>query len=334
VIAFDILRPPSLFDQSAAAYKDWLHFNFFDHESGAIGLVNVSLHGSPEDERSRAIGTALVHLPSGALVGNVEVQALRSARIGWASIGLPEVMLGVSHLSGTVLASAQMSGDGLVLDITAQALTSALNPQQRFPLGPGWVSWYVVPRLEVSGAARVDGVALELDRAVGYTDHNWGRWHWGDDLGWECAILAAPGADGLSFVITRTTNRRHDRVDSGSLVVRARGRQRTFSGPRIAVSTNLGRYQLTRRLPGSLAALHQDHLSPLLPRTAVIAMDNGQDRVRIEFRGESAMQLIAADPDRRGYSFIHEIFGEFVASGVLGAFDFTTGGLGVFEYVN
>src|SRR5207244_1161479 len=99
------------------------------------------------------------------------------------------------------------------------------------------------------------------------------------------------GADGLSFVITRTTNRRHDRVDSGSLVVRARGRQRTFSGPRIAVSTTLGTYQLTRRLPGSLAALHQDHSAPLLPRTAVISVNNGQDWVRIEFRGQSAMQL-------------------------------------------
>ena len=185
MIIADGLRPPAAFDPSAPAYKDWLHLVVLDHRSGVAGLVNVSLHGAPADPRSRAIGTALFHLPDEGWVGNVEVRGFGEAAISPTSIGLEQVALAVDGARGTVHASV------------------------RQPLGSGWVAWYVVPRLHTRGGATVAGRSIDLGQASAYYDHNWGRWHWGQDLGWEWGCFLAP-APGPVFFLSRLTDRAHD----------------------------------------------------------------------------------------------------------------------------
>jgi len=330
----DTLRPPGIFDAQAGAYKDWLHVNLFDHASGVVGLLNVSLHGDPQDERSRAVGAALFHLPGQGWLGNTEVRGLRDAGIGAASLALERIAIAVEPLSGRVLASARLPDDGLELRLTAVAEAPALAVDSPVPFGAGWISWRMVPRLRLAaGSLRAGDRSFDLARASVYHDHNWGRWHWGDDVGWEWgAFLAA--APGPSFVLSRVTDRRHRRGGFPSLTVSAAGGRRTFGGPAVEIALDGVLDAPLRRFPGALAALHQDRRSPRLPARVRVSAGDGFDRVALDFRPRAAAQLIAADPTVPGYGFLHELVGEFTAAGHVGGTDLGATGLAVFEYVD
>jgi hypothetical protein len=334
VILPDGLRPPSALDGSAAAYKDWLHLNLFDHASGSVGLVNVSLHGEPADPRSRAIGTALLHVPGLGWIGNVEVSRQSEARAGVGSLTLAQVALALDYPAGRALAAARFRRDAFQLRLAAEAASPALDLEQRLPLGPGWVSWYVVPRWRVTNGEAVIGERrLPLAGASAYHDHNWGRWHWGEDLGWEWAALLTP-SPGPAFVLSRATDRSHRRAGNPVLVVQVEHRRRTFGGSTVRLETD-GRFDgRPRRLPGALAALHQDRAAPRLPARVRVRADDGRDRVDIEFVADAAAQLIAGDPVVRGYGFLHEIAGRFSAPARIGDRDLGGAGLGVLEYVD
>lgn len=326
----DTLRPPPPFDPSAVAYKDWLHVHLFHEPSGCIGIFNASLHGSPGDPRARAIGTALVHSPVAGWVGNVEVAALEDANVGATSIALERIALGTDAAHGTVLVSAQLPADGLEAGITAVTRARPVDIERRLPFGSGWISWYIVPRLAVTGGLAIDGQRIDLSGASAYHDHNWGRWHWGDDVGWEWGTACAAG---LTIVVSRATDRAHRTATGILLVVDAGGERRTFS---TAVTVQLeGRLTArTRRLPGALAALHQDRISPALPARIVVRAYDGVDSVELVFTARAAAQLIAGDPARRGYGFLHQLVGTFAARCRIAGRTHEATGLAGFEYVD
>src|SRR5262249_12606470 len=118
-----------------------------------------------------------------------------------------------------------------------------------------------------------------------------------------------------------------------SLTIDVGKRRRTFRSPAIRLDYGGTLDAIDRRVPGALAALHQDHAQVRLPKRVAIHADDGVDRMTLEFTGRSAAQLITGDPQVRGYSFIHEIAGEFICAGRIGDTDIATAGLGVFEYV-
>lgn len=333
MMMFDVLRPPGAFDARAAAYKDWLHLNLVDHRSGVSGLVNMSLHGPPDDPRSQVVGTALVHVPGIGWAGNVLSRAAGQARIGASSITLAEVAVAVHHASGVVEASARLPQDRLALRVRASAVAPAFAVEQPMPLGPGWISWYVVPRLRVEGSLSIGDTELDLSGASAYHDHNWGRWHWGQNLGWDWGTFLAP-QPGPAVVVARTTDRAHRHVGELLVLVDHGGVRRTFRGEAVTLTTSGTLDAPPRRLPGALAALHADRAVPRLPATVSIEVDDGIDRLRLDFRAQAAAQLIAADPLQRGYAFIHESTGTFRCHGRLGGAELEAEGLGVVERVD
>lgn len=328
----DSLRPPSPFDLSAPQYKDWLHLNILDHRSGAVGLVNVSLHGAPDDTRSRAVGTALVHVPDLGWIGQVEARGFDEAAIGASSIALERVALAVHHPSATVMASVRDLDHALTLRLSAKASAPRVVIDEGVPLGHGWISWYAVPRLAVTGEMTVCDRRIDLAHASAYHDHNWGRWFWGDDLGWEWGCFLAP-APQAAFVMSRTTDRAHRRLGRLSLVVCVGHKQRTFAGSSVAVEYAGVLDKVQRRVPGAMAALHQDRARPRLPKTVRLKAGDGVDVVTLEFTARAAVQLVTADPIVRGYGFIHELAGAFTCAGRLGDMELDATGLGMFEYV-
>jgi hypothetical protein len=186
--------------------------------------------------------------------------------------------------------------------------------------------------LTVAGEWTVGDERADLRGASAYHDHNWGRWHWGDDVGWEwgCFLQPSPGA---AIVLSRTTDRAHRNLDPASLAVHVGNRRRAFPGPSIKLDYDGELETIARRAPGALAALHQDHARLRLPRRLLIRASDGIDHMMIEFTGREAAQLIAGDPAVRGYGFINEIAGEFTCEGKLGDLEITGNGLGVLEHV-
>jgi hypothetical protein len=255
------------------------------------------------------------------------------AQVGVTSISLEHLAIGVNHSAGLVLAAGSLATDGLEFNLTATAETAAMDVDLRIPLERGWISWYVVPRLALSGEMVVAGERWSLETASAYHDHNWGRWNWGSDFGWEWGAFLAP-RNGPTVVLTRLTDRAHRPNENARLDVRLAGRSHTFAGSTLSVDL-LGDLNVRlRRLPGVLAALHGDRERPRLPERVHIRAGDDAEGVDLEFVADGAAQLIAADPVTRGYGFIHEISGRFTCTGEIEGSTFSAQGLGIFEYVD
>jgi hypothetical protein len=329
----DGLRPPSELDPEAMLYKDWLHLNLFDPRTGLVGLVNVALHGAPGDPRARAVGTALMHLPGRGWVGNVETAGLDEVAVGEDGVGLSGVALAVDPQARAVIASVRLPDDGLRLDVTAGVEGPTYAAPWRLPLGSGWISWLAAPRLRPRGRVDAAGGLVNLTSAIGYHDHNWGRWRWGDDLGWEWGCFAGQAQDPV-FVYTRTTDRNHRRASRPVLLVHDRTRNRKFAGRSVTVEYAGELTDPPRRVPGALAALHSDRARPRLPAEVELRADDGHDSVRVRFRALAAVQIVTAELEQPGYGFIHEIAGAFQVRGRIGGRELATEGLAMFEHVD
>jgi len=329
------LRPPSPFDLSASAYKDWFHLNFADPASGAVGLVNVSLHGSPWDPRSLAMGTVLVHLPDSGWQSYVENMPYSEANLSPSAIALRDVALAIDNRSGTIHASSTGKANPFRARLRAEAVTTPMDFEQEVPLGSQWISWYLVPTMQVSGEWTVKDRRTVIEKAPGYHDHNWGRWHWGDNFGWEwgCFLRAAHNKDSPTLVFARTTDRAHRHLGAPFLVVDLVTTRCSFSPDSISLKFDGHLDVPLHRVPGAMAALHPEMAEPELPKSVEILAAQGADHAEISFTARAAAQFVTADPSVRGYGFIHEIVGEYKSSGRVHNVDFETSGYGVFEYV-
>ena len=333
MIAGDHLRPPSPIDPSANQYKDWLHLNLMHHASGAVGLINLSIHGPPDDPRSRVVGIAAINQPGGGWIGQAELRGFDEAAISDRTIALRNLAIAIADPGGEVLSSVIMPGDGVSVQVTGVPSAPRIVIEEQLPLGTGWIAWRATPRLALSGRMNLGEQALDLSQASGYHDHNWGRWFWGDDFGWEWACFLTP-APGPSFVMSRTTDRSHRRRGPLTLTADHGRSRRTLVAPHASVEYGGELEPLARRLPGAMAALHQGRARVRLPRTARINADDGKCSIAIEYTGRSALQVITADPITSGYGFIHEIAGEFECEYKNGDGCFTGRGLAILEYVD
>jgi hypothetical protein len=335
VIHLETLRAPFPVDFSASAYKDWFHLNFADPESGTIGLINVSLHGSPWDARSLAMGTVLVHSPQLGWHSYVENMAYSEANLSPSAIALRDVALAIDDRSGTIHASSLGSSNPFHARLRAESVTTPVDFEQEMPLGSGWISWYLVPTMLVSGEWTVQKQRTVLNKIPAYHDHNWGRWYWGDDFGWEwgCFLSNPSIANSPTVVFARTTDRAHRHVGKPFLMIDSKSARHCFSAETISVKFNGNLEVPLHRVPGAMAALHQEMAEPWLPSAVEIRASQGSEHVEISFIARAAAQFITADPAVRGYGFIHEIVGEYKCRGVLHGVPFETNGCAVFEYV-
>jgi hypothetical protein len=328
----DTLRPPSP-AEVAGGYKDWLHLNLFEADSSMTGLINVALHGPPHDPRSRVVGTAMFHHPDAGWVGNVETRGPHEAWLGVAGMAVHNVALTVDQFSGRVVASVSFPADELSLQLVAEPRLPGIAVEQHSQFGRGWVAWYAVPRLSVKGHASIAGQSLDLSGASAYYDHNWGRWRWGEDAGWEWGVFV-DNHSGPTLVMSRVTNRSHREVITGMLKVHVGDDARTFRGSAIEIDYDGVLRERMRRVPGALAALHQDRMRSNLPSVMHMSAYSGSDWVDVEFRSKSALQLVTAEPLAPGYGFVQEITGEFTCVGKMGAVDLSGTGSAVIEYVD
>ncbi|MEZ0447770.1 hypothetical protein [Cellulomonas sp. ICMP 17802] len=324
----DHLRRPAPDDPTRGAYKEWLHVNAFDHGTGVIALVNVSVHGDPVAPASRAVGAALVHVPDVGWLGNAEVSSARSVEASVLSLATEGVAIAVDPSGGRVAARARLAGDGVDLSLEGVPVGAQLGAASVMPFGTGHLGWYVYPRLALDGTAALPGGSLAFSGVGGYADHNWGRWWWGDDAGWDWACWHAP--DALLVVFSRMTNSAHTSTGLVLLTVEVGGRVVRFVGDQVLVEAS-GRRGPSRRLPGALAALHTDRAAERLPSRVVVHASNGFDGLDLEFDVRDVAQLVMAEPARPGFGFLHELVGAFRCVGTIAGTRVDSVGLGVVE---
>jgi hypothetical protein len=324
------LHLPYLGDPLAKIYKEWLHLNFFDHASGAAGLINTSIHGHPRDPRAIAMGIVLVHHPGYEWHWHIDIQPASAVTLGWSSIAMPTMVL-ATDLPGGHAAASVTSGE-ITARISARPAAPPLDMPSRSPFGSGWISWSVAPRLRLSGTLTAGPHRIDLTNASGYHDRNWGRWRWGDDIGWNWAALLTP-EPGPAIVISRATDRAH--LAGGWLVSVVWDQRRLqFRGPMVTSHSSGHFSRVMPRLPGAMAALQSGRRRPDLPERVVMTVHDMSSRLDIEFVTRAAAQIIAAEPTARGYTFVHELVGDFRCVGQISGTQVNLSGLGVFEHVD
>src|SRR5947208_9514530 len=195
MIVADRIRSPSAVDLTAGSFKDWLHVNIFDFARGHVALVNVSLHGDPHDPRSLAAAALLLGDLERGWAPHVEVLGAGEAEVGFDRVAVGEIAsIALDPASGGLAVHARSPGGRVRLDLAAFTAAPPIIAERPTRFGSGWLAWRAIPRLNVTGWLSVDDVMRPGDETVMYHDHNWGRWHWGDDAGWEwAAFLAADG---------------------------------------------------------------------------------------------------------------------------------------------
>ncbi|MBM7808036.1 hypothetical protein JOD57_003873 [Geodermatophilus bullaregiensis] len=321
-------RPPGFGSQDAFFYKDWLHVNVVDQERGAVGLVNASLHGDPRDPRAVAVGAALLHLPGRGWLGGVHVVPQQEAVVGHSGIFMESVAVSVDGRTGTVAASMRTT------ELTGELIGTPAAPSTTLPVplpfGSGWIGWSVTPRLHLTGSLHGAGTTIGTHAASGYHDHNWGRWRWGDDLGWDWAALLAP-EPAPALVLSRATDRQHSSTADWRLTITDATTETTFAGRRVDVRTDGRMSGPIRRLPGATAAAQTGRSRPDLPSRWQVRAVDGFDHVEAEVCATAAAQLVLAEPTGPGYSYLHEIAVTFSAEGRVRGRRVRLQGLGIAE---
>jgi hypothetical protein len=201
----DFVRAPVLATARPDGYKEWHHFVV--HRPGWRLLVNFSL--TSEDRPGRApdlVPRVIVVVHDRRWTGTVErfdaADLQVAADLGTLSIGGNR--MSVDHTGYRVVVDLPQHDLRGELRLTPTSRPFVVNNQ---PVGGGRLSWLFVPRLRTDGWFQVNGQDHRLEGELAYHDHNWGRFRWGDDFGWEWgSVLPSSQDDPWSFVFMRMTD--------------------------------------------------------------------------------------------------------------------------------
>jgi hypothetical protein len=214
----DFLRAPLLATARSDGFKEWHHFVV--QAPGLQLLVNFSLAVEVLAGRAaRLIPRLIVIAHDGRWSGTVErfdPAALHaSADLGTLTVGGNRMAVGPNGYRIVLHLPKRRIGGELHLTAGGRPAVILVNNQ---PVANGRLSWLFVPRLRADGVLRLGDRELHFDGAVAYHDHNWGRFRWGGDFGWEWgSVLPTDPADPWSVVFMRKTDRRRHRALSQAL---------------------------------------------------------------------------------------------------------------------
>ena len=133
MIVTDRLRRPSAVDLTADSYKDWLHVNVFDFARRRVALVNVSLHGAPDDPRSLAAAALLVGDVERGWLQHVEVLGADEADVDGV-----EIVHAPGEGDDTIAAIAQTNRDVVVVTADRE-LAERVRAANAEVVGPNWL---------------------------------------------------------------------------------------------------------------------------------------------------------------------------------------------------
>lgn len=333
----DRLHPPAPGAADAAMYKEWHHFVLFDGGERTL-IANLSVNG---DVRGRGGGEAkvvlLAHGPEG-WSGGVDLYDGGEARLSARSPALRVGRQRITHRAGRYRLSLALRDASVAIRADLTPVGSSAMIWSDTPVGSGYVNWLIVPDLVAAGTARAPGWRGPLDGWRGYHDHNWGRWWWGEDFGWQWGVARGPGADGddsaLTLVYDRTSDRAGGVAKEHTLTVwRGPDLVRVFTrGSLRAHARGTFRAAPVGRVPGVMGLVAQGSSSGI-PETFELDADDGPDRIGMRFEPQSATEILV--PSELGFGVVRlaEAVGTIAVSGRMLDEDVDFRARAVFEFM-
>lgn len=314
----DRLHTPAAGAADAAGYKEWQHFVLFDGGERAL-VANLSVAGDVRGGAGEARVVLLAHGPEG-WSGGVDAYDGADARVSEHSPAMRVGRQRLDHRDGRYRTSVALRDASLSLRADLEPVGTPAMIWSDTPVGSGYINWLIVPDLTVTGRARTAGWRGSLSGWRGYHDHNWGRWWWGEDFGWQWGVARGPGADddALTLVYDRTTDRAGQVVKEHTLTVwRGAELARVFTrGSLRARATGAFSRARVRRVPGVMGLLAQG-LASGVPRAFEWEACEDDDRLLGRYEPESVIEVVVPSELGAGHVRLAEVVGTLAVRGRL-----------------
>lgn len=307
-------------------WKEWYHFILFDPASRRRILANLSLSGVPG--RGQIIATVFATLPAaGSASGELTFGFCADhewlpgmvARAPTRAQG-PGFQLLLDGRSSRLAARDERAR--VALDLRGKSLATSLYIPEFTPHGTGFVGWGLMPVVDARGELHVGEHVTEISPAwFCYHDHNYGRFRWGDDIGWIWGVASlGRGEDKLTVVLHRGNNRDHTKQGAPHLFVYVGSELRKmFVGNAVRLRWRwTAEAQRPPRMPGAMASLFSER-TLRLPAGLLIEAQDDVDALSLNLAVTSTIELVLADDLHRQYTFIEELSGKAESVARLGA---------------
>ncbi|MFE1744038.1 hypothetical protein [Coleofasciculus sp. H7-2] len=328
-------------------WKDWYHFILIDIQSGLRVLVNMTMIGRPQQGEIQV--SFIVNLPSEQITQQHQPDTPLATFATTFSLEWQQDMVCRHPL--------RLQGKGIYLEINGkhsvievqderaqlfirfqgEAQAMPLLVTEDSPFGSGFIGWGLVPGLKVMGELSVCGQRFNIHQDwFCYHDRNFGRFRWGEDIGWEWFVVFATCNDGrkIALILDQRTNKDHS---VGGLpyifIYLGNNLSKVFLGANLSINWHWSESPvLPLRLPGTMASLFGDRKLKYPQRLQVEAADE-QDQLLLSVHFDAMTELVVPDNQSRQYTFIEEVTGNAEISLSLQGETLRANGLIYGEYV-
>lgn len=342
------LRIPLDDPASPMDWKDWYHFILLDLQSGLRVLVNTTLIGRPQQGQMQV--SFIVNLPSPQIAESLrpdtplatfgttfclewQPDMVRRNPLQLQGNGMQLIINGRNSVIEVQDERTQLS-----LRCQAEAEATPLLVTEDSPFGSGFIGWGLVPGLKVIGELSVCGQSFNIHQDwFGYHDRNFGRFRWGEDIGWEWFVASVRDNQGrtLTLVLDRRTNKDHSISGLPYIFIYLdRELRKVFLGSTLHIHWDWSASPvLPPRLPGPMASLFGDRTLKV-PQTLQVDAADEQDRLSLTMQFEAITELVVPDNQSRQYTFIEEVTGNVAVRLTLEGETLQATGLVYGEYVH
>jgi hypothetical protein len=310
------LRIPVDQPNTPGDWKEWYHFVLLDLDRGTRVLANVSVSGNTQAGEIQLTLAATFRRGDAAgldTYGSATSHEWRRGMVSAAPLRIRADDLSLSFARGTFQLEAHDPRAQLALAINVEAASEPLMVTEGAPFGSGFIGWAIVPEAKAGGRLHACRQAHAIDaRWFCYHDHNFGRFRWGEDIGWEWLVAHARTEDGraITAVVDLRTDRAHRQGGLPYVFVHLEGKLRkVFLGATLRFTWTWSEVaMLPPRLPGAMASLFADRAARRPTRVSIEGVDE-RDSFTLQLAIDSMYELVV--PDNRGgqYTRIAEVSG-------------------------
>ena len=330
----DSFKLPTVFDNQIDSYKEWQHFNVFDNKTGLFALINYVVSGNIYNINKGIVAkVALIRDPKGLIYSAIEPHNTKELNISYlgpniqfngASITYNNYSYRVSLIMDTIPIKADLD-----FKIASQPLTSMTKP-----FGSGFLGWTAFCKMKVNGSITIADTIYTIKNSYGYHDHDWGRYSWGEKVGWEWGIFGDDDPSGITILFDRRTDGIRGNIRDKVLLV-YKGSYLKVNIQDNNLNVNLqGRFEGKKIVvPGLMGILHPEKGSSLPKKIIIKGFTSTKEMIRIEYTPEVIIQFILPNFKGKGESQINEMLGKIKIEHSLSEIKLSTNMRGCMEMV-
>ncbi len=333
----EALRIPAQPQAAAHDWKDWYHVVLLHPAAGWRVIANLNLAGGGDDAELQ--WTLIVHRPAaqgdGGLFGASRSQAWRTGMVTARPLAITGDEAAFAFDGERVTLRIAPRDLDLALVLHAAPASTPLLVTEGAPFGSGFIGWGLVAQMRAEGRVAACGESAAIgDGWFCYHDHNFGRFRWGEDFGWEWLVAhAVCDGEAVTVVVDWRTDRAHAAGGLPYLFVLVGGPLRkVFLGPAMRLRWSWhAAATLPPRLPGAMAARLADR--PVrTPRAITLDAADERDRIALTVEVDAYAEIVAPDNRGAGFARIGESSGAAAVELQLGERRFEGAGLAYAEY--